>query len=756
MSCKGLSDIIKNEHKAFFMAELSSGTVLRGQTYSYRIERMLGSGTFGITYLAVVSDGAGPMNGMLRVCVKEFYMHDINGRNGSEVTCSSSDGMFSEYRRKFMREAENLASINHPHIIHVLEAFEQNNTVYYVMEFVAGGSLDSFICMQGRMDEASALKCLAGIAEGLQYMHSQKMLHLDLKPANVMLKNDGSPVLIDFGLSKQYNEKGEPESSTKVGSGTPGYAPVEQANYHDGHGFPVTMDVYALGGTLFKMLTGERPPEASMVLNDGLPVDLLQRYGVSKATIAAIIGAMAPIVKQRTPDVASFVKALPLGSAYKYSGTSKASSSTKTSSSSSCSSSSSSSSFKRKKDVSQNLSEGIVYLTPDTTCVKIILNGVGKAQGKSWVFAFTPSKISVVEPNTNDYRSFFSSKQRFGSVLERINALRLSVAKNYVGGDISLDERFMCTLIAERENEVYVDAASGAHFIDDGYYLKGDVAALAEIVENETGVDATGRKWKRQRTKNFVIMGVVAVVALAAWWMFKGNNSSTYNNVESEQSVEQTNSSETAEQQQQALPEICNEQAVDLGLSSGTIWAGRNVGATSAEQCGDYYAWGETKTKKEYSNFNYFDLKNGADFEDFTTYYNEGGKTSIRCSNRDVAWVKWGHQWAIPTKDQADELVRECTWTWMKYNGANGFAVTGPNGKSLFLPAAGEHYTGLDSSQKDVNEVISVGEQAWYWTSELSKEYSASAYILSFVQKKAEVDTEWRINGISVRPVRVK
>lgn len=623
------------------MAELSNGTVLRGQTYSYRIERMLGSGTFGITYLAVVSDGAGPMNGMLRVCVKEFYMHDINGRNGSEVTCSSSDGMFSEYRRKFMREAENLASINHPHIIHVLEAFEQNNTVYYVMEFVAGGSLDSFICKHGRMDEASALKCLAGIAEGLQYMHSQKMLHLDLKPANVMLKNDGSPVLIDFGLSKQYNEKGEPESSTKVGSGTPGYAPVEQANYHDGHGFPVTMDVYALGGTLFKMLTGERPPEASMVLNDGLPVDLLQRYGVSKATIAAIIGAMAPIVKQRTPDVASFVKALPLGSAYKDSGASKASSSTKTSSSSSCSSSSSSSSFKRKKDVSQNLSEGIVYLTPDTTCVKIILNGVGKAQGKSWFFTFTPSKISVVESNTYDYRSFFSSKQRFGSVLERINALRLSVAKNYVGGDISLDERrFMCTLIAERENEVYVDAVSGVGFKGDSYYLKGDVAALAEIVENETGVDATGRKWKRQRTKNFVIMGVVAVVALAAWWMFKGNNSSTYSNVELEQSVEQTNSSETADQQQQALAEICNEQAVDLGLSSGTIWAGWNVGATSAEQCGDYYAWGETKTKKEYSNFNYFDLKNGADFEDFTTYYNEGGKTSIRCSNRDVAWVK--------------------------------------------------------------------------------------------------------------------
>lgn len=736
------------------MAELSNGTVLRGQTYSYRIERMLGSGTFGITYLAVVSDGAGPMNGMLRVCVKEFYMHDINGRNGSEVTCSSSDGMFSEYRRKFMREAENLASINHPHIIHVLEAFEQNNTVYYVMEFVAGGSLDSFICKHGRMDEASALKCFAGIAEGLQYMHSQKMLHLDLKPANVMLKTDGSPVLIDFGLSKQYNEKGEPESSTKVGSGTPGYAPVEQANYRDGHEFPVTMDVYALGGTLFKMLTGERPPEASMVLNDGLPVDLLQRCGVSKATIAAIIGAMAPIVKQRTPDVASFVKALPLGSAYKDSGSSKASSSTKTSSSSSSSSSSSPSSFKRTKDVSQNLSEGIVYLTPDTTRVKIILNGVGKAQGTSWAFAFTPSKISVAELNTNDCRSFFSSKQRFGSVLERINALRLSVAKNNVGGDISLDERFMCTLIAERENEVYVDSVSGAEFNEgDSYYLKGDVAALAEIVENETGVDATGRKRTKQRIKNFVIMGMVAIVAFAAWWMFKGNNSSTYNNVESEQSVEQTNSSETAEQQQQqkALPEISNEQAVDLGLSSGTIWAGWNVGATSAEQCGDYYAWGETKTKKEKNIYiRYFDLKKGS--EKFITYNNEGGKTSIRCSKRDVAWVKWGHKWAIPTKDQADELVRECTWTWMKYNGANGFAVTGPNGKSLFMPAAGLLYTGLDN----VNEFLSVGSLAWYWTSDLDKDDSASAYSISFFQKKAEVQTQVRPNGVSVRPVRVK
>lgn len=91
-------------------------------------------------------------------------------------------------------------------------------------------------------------------------MHSNKMLHLDLKPKNIMLDKDGKSYLIDFGLSKQYTETGEPESSTKVGAGTPGHAPIEQANYREGKGFPVTMDIYALGATMFKMLTGQRPP----------------------------------------------------------------------------------------------------------------------------------------------------------------------------------------------------------------------------------------------------------------------------------------------------------------------------------------------------------------------------------------------------------------------------------------------------------------------------------------------------------------
>lgn len=722
------------------MAALSTGTMLHGHTCSYRIERVLGSGTFGITYLAVVSDGAGPMNGIMRVCVKEFFMHDINGRVGEEVTCSSSGGMFDHYRRKFLREAKNLAAMNSRRIIHVLEAFEQNNTVYYVMEYVDGGSLDDYIAGHGCMDEAAALRCVAGIAEGLLYMHSRKMLHLDLKPANVMLKADGSPVLIDFGLSKQYDDNGEPESSTKVGSGTPGYAPVEQANYHEGHGFPVTMDVYALGATLFKMLTGQRPPDSSIVLNDGLPVALLRQRGVSEATVTAIEEAMAPVVRLRTPDVATFVKALPLGMA----GHGAASASA---SSASASSSSSSIEFVKQRN---NLSEGPVCVTSDTVSIKVILNG-------AWFVSFTPQSTTVMDMDTAGKRSVASSRQRFDALCERINALHLYATKAY-GGDSGYAG--LLTVSVMRGSEVYVNATGGRvpHADGEGYFLKGDVAAFADIVAQEAGIDVAGRQqrqWLGQNKRPLVVLGISVAVILLMLWLGMRSTSGKGAAAEAGAQTEQRDAAGTAEAKG-ALPEICNEREVDLGLPSGTVWAGWNVGASSAEQCGDYFAWGETKTKSAYNGFNYFDLADGRNFEDFTTYYNGGGKTSLHGSDRDVARAKWGRGWALPTREQAAELVDKCSWTWMQYNGMYGYAVTGPNGKSLFLPAAGQHYTGMDSNQKDVNAVVSVGEQGWYWTADLSKEYSASAYVISFVQKTHEVDTEWRSTGLTARAVKWK
>lgn len=293
---------------------LQSGTTLQGKAYTYTIRKVLGQGTFGITYLATtkvkVAGALGSLETTMQVAIKEFFMRDINGREENTVTTGSQGGVYANYKKKFAREAENLSKLDHPHIVKVLEYFEANNTVYYAMEYVEGGNLDAYITQHNGLPEAECVKYARQIGSALSYMHAHKMLHLDLKPGNIMLRPNKDAVLIDFGLSKQYNENGEPESSTSVGSGTPGYAPLEQANYHEGKDFPVTMDVYALGATMFKMLTGVRPPEASVILNDGFPAYELQKHHVGDALTACVGKAMAALRKDRPQSVEEFLKEL--------------------------------------------------------------------------------------------------------------------------------------------------------------------------------------------------------------------------------------------------------------------------------------------------------------------------------------------------------------------------------------------------------------------------------------------------------------
>lgn len=295
---------------------LAIGTILHGEAYDYKIIDVLGQGTFGITYKAKVEmKGAlGRLDSNMYVAVKEFFMKEVNGRENSSVTSGSTSngGLFYYYRDKFEREARNLSTLSHPNIVKVLEAFHANGTTYYSMEYIDGISLDKKIAQspQGRMPLTEAIETLKQIGAAIAFMHSRNMLHLDVKPGNVMMRKDGTAVLIDFGLSKQYTSDGEPESSTKVGAGTPGYAPIEQASYHEGKGFPTMMDVYALGGTLFKMLTGQRPPEASEILNEGFPTDSLRQLFIPDNIVNSISRAMAPLKKDRWQTVDEFVKHL--------------------------------------------------------------------------------------------------------------------------------------------------------------------------------------------------------------------------------------------------------------------------------------------------------------------------------------------------------------------------------------------------------------------------------------------------------------
>ena len=289
--------------------QLQPGTVIHGTHNDYRIERVLGQGSFGITYVANVrlKGRLGAIESTAMVAIKEFFLRDVSSRNGLRVFSVSDSTLCSDYRRDFLREAQNLSRLDNDHIVKVLETIEENDTVYYVMEYLSGGNLDQHILSHGKLSCREALDIAIQIGEALKCMHAQHMLHLDLKPLNVMRGEDGHIVLIDFGLSKCFGADGQPESSTRIGQGTTGYAPIEQHSFKKADGFMPTLDIYALGATLFKMLTGCVPPEASVVLNEGLPVDELSSAGVPPAVIALVERAMQPLRRMRHQSVDEFV-----------------------------------------------------------------------------------------------------------------------------------------------------------------------------------------------------------------------------------------------------------------------------------------------------------------------------------------------------------------------------------------------------------------------------------------------------------------
>ena len=292
---------------------LNKGTTLVGGAYT--IEQQLGSGSFGITYKAKAKGQAqgelGSFEVEYDVCIKEFFMKDFNRRHADGTTVVGTDAtMVDHYRRKFRSEAQNLSRMHHPGIVRVSNVFDENSTTYFVMEYLSGGSLDQYIRTRGHLAEAEATDIALQLCDAIGYMHANRMLHLDLKPGNVMQGKDQRWRLIDFGLSKQFADDGRPESSTSIGLGTPGYAPLEQSSYKADGTFPATIDIYALGATLYKMLTGQTPPDASSVLNEGLPLHLLQANGVSQQIIDIIDHAMEPRVSRRYPSTEALAAAL--------------------------------------------------------------------------------------------------------------------------------------------------------------------------------------------------------------------------------------------------------------------------------------------------------------------------------------------------------------------------------------------------------------------------------------------------------------
>ena len=294
------------------MQYLQPNTTLQGG--KYRIERVLGQGGFGITYRAIMRDRVsgklGAMEIEVPVAIKEFFMKETCLRNedSSYVTVPStgSKNLVEQYRKKFVKEANNLSHLNHPNIVQVIDVFQENGTDYYVMEYLEGGSLRDVVKQEGKLDEKRALGYITLIGYALSYMHTEKHLcHYDVKPGNIVLDKKGTPKLIDFGISKNYDNEGNQTSSTPIGI-SEGFAPLEQYKQSVQEFSPQT-DIYALGATFYYLMTGKVPPEASDVVNEGLPA---LPYTISKSTRDAIEQAMQPRKKDRPQTMKEFLELL--------------------------------------------------------------------------------------------------------------------------------------------------------------------------------------------------------------------------------------------------------------------------------------------------------------------------------------------------------------------------------------------------------------------------------------------------------------
>lgn len=280
--------------------QLKPNTQLQGG--KYRIIRVLGQGGFGITYLAeqTILDK--------KVAIKEFFPKDFCGRDHGNLVLGIENNAetVEKLKSRFLKEAKNIANLSHPNIIKIYDIFEDNRTAYYVMDYIEGDNLNELVRQKGALTEDKAIEYILKVSNALAYIHAQNMMHFDIKPANIVVRDiDDSPILIDFGLSKQFDIHGD-ATSALMQRVSEGYSPIELYNVGSITNFSPQTDIYSLGATLYFLLIGQRPPAASYILNNGLSLDVQ----ISEYLENAIQMAMHPIASQRVKDINDFINIL--------------------------------------------------------------------------------------------------------------------------------------------------------------------------------------------------------------------------------------------------------------------------------------------------------------------------------------------------------------------------------------------------------------------------------------------------------------
>ena len=663
---------------------LRQGTLLKHG--EYRIECELGHGGFGVTYLAV------QVGLNRRVAIKEFFMSEYCNRDAEtshvSVPSEGSKELVAKFRSKFIKEAQNIASLKHPHIISIYDVFEDNGTAYYVMEYLDHGSLADVVKRQGRLPEADALRYIRQIADALRYIHARKMNHLDVKPGNILIDEEDHAVLIDFGLSKRYDDEGNQTSTTPVGI-SHGYAPLEQYKKGGVGTFSPATDVYSLGATLYKLITGSTPPDANDVGEEGLPPF---PANVSAATTKAIEQAMQFRRKDRPQSIEEFLALLDASSS----------------------------------DIPVTVEE-----EDETTKLdNYPLRPSGSLSGPpSHRAPYSPHSARLGTQPTLQGPRYAPLKRDNANIAEEVNEDKESprVASSSFSFKKLLIPLLACVVAVvvffgmracnnHRAEEARL-AAIEQHRLDsiakakEAARIAEEAARLEQYRRDSIAKVAESQQIAEEKRKEEERIKAAEAQRLA----------------EEKRKEEERIKAEKAKQSLSATGTINGHEYVDLGLS--VKWATCNVGASSPSDYGNYYAWGETSTKSSYTEDNYKYYSNDK-------YVDIGN--NISGTKYDAARANWGGTWRMPTEREFQELIDKCTWTWTLLDDCFGYKITGKNGNSIFLPTEKKGAT---------------REKSYYWSTTLFKLLKEGAYALEFDSSEYSIRWTYRFSNLLIRPV---
>ena len=668
---------------------LQSGAEL--QNGKYRIVNMLGQGGFGITYQAeqvLLHRG---------VAIKEFFMKDCCERDISTSHVSVGTGsqreLVSKFREKFLREAQMIAGLDNPHIVKIHDVFEENGTAYYIMENLPGGSLTDKVKKEGPLSEAQAEKYIRQVADALAYIHERNTVHLDVKPSNILLNAKDEAVLIDFGISKHYDKAGEQTSSTPVGI-SKGYAPLEQGRDGDVSQFKPSTDIYALGATLYHLVNGQVPPEASIVVEEGLD----RPQGVSDRIWNVISKAMQPKRKDRPQSIAEFLQLFDKTPVQEKEDADETEVITKKKPAKELK-------VDKHDDAKKKSSKSWLWLVLGVVAVAAIVLAVilGKKRPADDVLPATPGKDTIETVVTPE-----PAKPEAKAII--VTGIKLSKTS------VELHEGESATLKATVSPADATDKTVTWKSYDEQV---ASVSKAGKVTAKKVGTTTiVARCGNQESICNVTVVQKLDVV---------------------QQQTQTSVSSKTGSDN--------GHEWVDLGLPSGTKWATCNVGASSPSGNGNYYAWGEINTKSYFLWTNYRfrtsgDIYASVRLNKYNTDSDVGKVDNMKQLDisDDAARANWGGRWHVPTKVQWEELDDKCTWLWTR----SGYKVTGPNGKSITIPAAGDCY-GTSTNY--------VGTCGNYWSSSLCADFPREAWFLFFDSEKHHVRGHYRYYGRSIRPV---